>query len=112
MTFGERIVAVRAEKKLQQKDLADLLGSSAVVMGRYERDQVVPSVVVAANIAKALNVSLDYLVNGIDAREGDSAGVNKKLEQFDKLSEKDQEYVLAVLDAFATKAKLQEILGA
>lgn len=109
MTFGERIVALRKEKSLKQNELAEQLGIGPVVLSRYEKDQITPSVEVAARIAKALNVTVDYLWNGL--ADPEAAVLDERLHQFDKLSEKDQEYVLAVLDAFAGKAKLQEILG-
>ncbi|WP_295119282.1 helix-turn-helix transcriptional regulator [uncultured Chitinophaga sp.] len=112
MTFGERIAALRKEKDMKQNELASQLGIGPVQVSRYEKDLITPSVEVAARIAKALGVSLDHLVNGVEELPANSpAAVNQKLQQFDRLSEKDQEYVLAVLDAFATKAKLQEILG-
>lgn len=36
------------------------------VIGRYERDEVKPSIEVAAKIAQVLGVSLDYLVDNTD----------------------------------------------
>ena len=37
------------------------VGVSREMIGRYERDEVMPSIEVAAKIADALEVSLDYL---------------------------------------------------
>jgi len=44
------------------EDLAKAVGTSPAIIGRYERDEITPSVEVAAKIAEALDVSLDYLV--------------------------------------------------
>jgi ribosome-binding protein aMBF1 (putative translation factor) len=45
--------------KWSHVDLAKKVGSSAPIVGRYERDENKPSIDVAAKIADALNVTLD-----------------------------------------------------
>lgn len=49
------------------------------VIGRYERDEVRPSIEVAAKIAQALGMSLDYLGGSSDMLLGADGG--KKLEK-------------------------------
>lgn len=44
-----------------QADFAKAVGVSREMIGRYERDEVMPSIEVAKKIADALEVSLDYL---------------------------------------------------
>lgn len=39
----------------------------AVTIGRYERNEIKPSIAIATKIADALGVSLDYLVGSSDA---------------------------------------------
>jgi transcriptional regulator with XRE-family HTH domain len=39
-----------------------LVGTSGDIIGKFERDEVKPSIEVASKIADALEVSLDYLV--------------------------------------------------
>jgi transcriptional regulator with XRE-family HTH domain len=39
------------------------IGTFPAIIGRYERNEITPSVEVAAKIADALEVSLDYLVS-------------------------------------------------
>lgn len=111
MTFGDRISAIRGEKKLQQKDVAKAVGIGPVILSRYENNVIIPSVVVAGKIAQVLEISLDYLVFGMKEDKSSNASIGIKLEQFEKLSQEDQEHLLAVLEAFTAKAKLQEILG-
>ena len=48
--------------RYQGDDLAKAVGTSSAIIGRYERNEITPSVEVAAKIADALDVSLDYLV--------------------------------------------------
>ena len=47
---------------MSQEALAKQLGATPTTIGRYERDEVKPSVDVAARIAEVLEVSLDFLV--------------------------------------------------
>jgi transcriptional regulator with XRE-family HTH domain len=64
MTFGERIILHRKQLKMSQDDLAKKVGTSAPIIGRYERNEIKPSIEVAAKIADELNVTVDYLLTG------------------------------------------------
>ncbi|UYQ91270.1 helix-turn-helix domain-containing protein [Chitinophaga horti] len=44
MTFGERIALQRKQLKLSQDDLARKAGTSAPIIGRYERGEIKPSI--------------------------------------------------------------------
>ncbi|MDZ7739295.1 MAG: helix-turn-helix transcriptional regulator [Bacteroidales bacterium] len=66
MTLGQHITALRKEKKLSQSELGKQAGTSGDLIGRYERDEVKPSIVVIMRIADALNVSIDFLVGKTD----------------------------------------------
>ena len=107
MTFGKRIAALRKERGWSQKDLGEILDMGPVTLHRYENDQIIPSVMVAARIAEALGVTIDFLVNG--EKEGADT-TNERLAAFEKLDARDQECVLAVLEAFVKKGRLEEIL--
>ncbi len=65
-SVGKRLTEVRKIKKLSQDELAKKLNVHGAVIGRYERDEVKPSIEMAASIAEALEVSLDYLVGSSD----------------------------------------------
>jgi len=77
MLFGERLTIVRKKKKISQDELAKAIGVHAPVIGRYERDEVKPSIEVAAKIAQSLGVSLDYLTGNSDL-ELDADVIKKK----------------------------------
>lgn len=62
MTFGERLNYARKQKKMRQSDLGKLVGTSGDIIGKYERGENMPSIEVAAKMADALSVTLDYLV--------------------------------------------------
>lgn len=84
------------------------MGVHGAVIGRYERDEVKPSIEIATQLAEALEVSLDYLVGSTDVLLEKSI-VNRVLD-IQKLKENDKQHVFALLDAFIKQTKLQGIL--
>jgi len=109
MTFGERITYQRKQKKWSQDELAKLIGTSAPIIGRYERDEIKPSIEVAARIAEELEVTIDYLVSGtvvlLDKKD------IKRLQDIQKLSEEDRNHILTTIDALLRDAKARKTYG-
>jgi ribosome-binding protein aMBF1 (putative translation factor) len=66
ISFGQKIATLRKQKGLSQADLATKVGTIGVTIGRYERDEIKPSIDIAAKIADALDVSLYYMVGNSD----------------------------------------------
>jgi transcriptional regulator with XRE-family HTH domain len=71
--FGERLRGIRTDRKLSMKQLAGKVGMSVTALGRHERGRAVPGLDVAAALAKALDVSIDYLAIGEDPRRSSPA---------------------------------------
>lgn len=67
MDLGNKILQLRKNKGLSREDLAKEVGTSGAIIGRYERNEITPSVEVAAKIAEALEVSLDYLAGNVSS---------------------------------------------
>lgn len=78
------------------------------VIGRYERDEVKPSIEVAKGLAEALEASLDYLVGSTDTLLDNA--VVKKILDIQKLKPNDKHHVFALLDAFLKQTKIQCIM--
>jgi transcriptional regulator with XRE-family HTH domain len=66
MSFGKRLSDARKKKNISQEELAKILQTKGPVIGRYERDEMKPSIEVASKMADVLEVSLDYLVGKAD----------------------------------------------
>lgn len=103
MSFGSRIVSVRKEKKISQSELALQIGLHPNVLGRYERGEALPSIEIAGKIAKALDVSLDYLAGLADA-ELDSTTVTR-INDIASLAIEDKQQVYTVVDALVRDFK-------
>ncbi|MBN1185761.1 MAG: helix-turn-helix transcriptional regulator [Bacteroidales bacterium] len=109
MTFGERIISLRKKLKWSQDELAKKVGTSAPIIGRYERNEIKPSIETAKNIADSLGVTLDYLIGGANSAVLDK-NLLKRLEDIESLTQdddKDKIYYfidMAVRDAKAKQA--------
>lgn len=97
MTLGQQITALRKKKKLSQGELGKRVETSGDIIGRYERDEVKPSIEVVIRMADALEVSLDYLVGKTDL-EIDKSVLNR-IREVAALPEEDKKQVFLVLDA-------------
>ena len=75
MTFGERILSIRKRLKWSLNDLAKKVGTSAPVIGHYERNEIKPAICTAKPIADSLDVTVDFLL------DGDYTVMNKELLQ-------------------------------
>ena len=106
MSFGKRLVEARKRKGVSQEDLAKDLGTKGPVIGRYERDEMKPSIEVAAKMAELLDVSLDYLVGKTDVLI-DGKVMNRIIE-IQKLSADEQKTVFSLLDAFLRDTKTRK----
>lgn len=96
MTLGQQVMALRKKKGLSQADLGKAVGTSGDIIGRYERDEVKPSIEVAVKIADALDISLDYLV-GKTKMELDADSL-RRLEDIAGLSDENKKFVLNMID--------------
>lgn len=110
MTLGEKIAQVRKRQKMSQNELGKKAGTSGDLVGRYERNEVKPSVEVVAKIAEVLQVSIDYLVGHTDL-ELDNEIINRVLE-IQKLVNTDRQHILFTLDALLRDAKARKAYSA
>ena len=108
--LGERILALRKKRNWSQRQLAEKVGTSDQVIGRYERGVLTPSVEMAAKIAEALEVSLDYLVGASNQTQLDKQML-ERLDQIEQLPEEDRATVLRVVDALLRDFKARTLYG-
>lgn len=73
------------------------------VLGRYEREETLPSIEVAVKLADALSVSVDYLVGKTDLNVDKS--LLDKLLTIQQLPEEDREHILYSIDGLIQHAK-------
>lgn len=62
--FGRRVLQMRERRGLSQQELANQAGTTAPTIWRIEHGKhAEPGIYIARGIARALGVSLDFLVN-------------------------------------------------
>lgn len=107
MTFGEKLKAIRENRKLSQEQLADILGSSKQVISRYENGRN-PNILVAKQFAEKLNIPIVNLVDdNVDVFSvetlSESELDNQIIKVFDRLSEEKQKQALDYLAFLASQ---------
>jgi transcriptional regulator with XRE-family HTH domain len=108
-SFGKKLRACRDAKGLSQRDLAKLLNTSYSVIGKYERDEMLPSIEAAKNIAKLVDTTVGYLL-------GESSDMNvlkdktmlKRLNEIIALPDRDKDHILYTIDHLLASVKTQQ----
>ena len=109
-TFGKKLRECREAKGLSQKELAKLLNTSYSVIGKYERDEMQPSIEAAKKIAKLIDTTVGYLLGETDEENIlKDPEMLKRLNEIEKMDNEDRGSILKVLDGFIKSVKLKNI---
>lgn len=107
MKLGDKILQLRKEINLNREELGKIVGTSGAMIGKYERNEMVPSVEMAKKIAQALNVSLDYLTGDTTVLIKDKK-MMKRLEDIENLDDNTKNTLFQVIDTFLRDAKTRQ----
>jgi transcriptional regulator with XRE-family HTH domain len=109
-SFGKRLRECRDAKKLSQQVLAKEMDTSYTVIGKYERDEMTPSIEVAKNISGYLNTTVGYLLGETDKADLFKDPVMlQRLSELDKMESTEKNHILHVLDGFIKSVKFKNI---
>ena len=108
MTFGQKMAFCRKEKKISQAEIGKIAGINGDIVGKYERDEMKPSIETAKKLADALGVSIDYLVSDTELKMLDKKTL-QRLEDIEKLPEQDKQNIFYTLDNLIKAAKLKAL---
>lgn len=98
------------DKGLSQQELAKLLKTSHSAIGRYERDEMIPSIDAVKKMAAILDTIVGYLLG--EAKEEKilkDTAMLKRLNDINALPQKDKEHILYTIDGLIKSAKLQAL---
>lgn len=97
VSIGERITQLRKQKNWSQDELAKQIDSSRVMIGKYERGDNLPSIEVIVKLAKAFEVSADFLLG-----EGQNASYDKemikRLDEVENLPTQEKQRIFDYMD--------------
>ena len=108
MTFGQKLAFCRKEQRLSQAEIGKRSGVNGDIVGKYERDEMKPSIDTAKKPADALEVSLDYLVGDAELKILDKKTM-QRLEDIERLPEEDKNNIFYTLDNLIKAAKLKSL---
>jgi len=115
MSLAKKIVQLRRERNLTQKELASIVGVHFSHMSRYERSISLPSIDVVKKLAQMFHVSADYLLfDESQATVRASIADQELLQQFERISrmsEREKAAVKTILEAVILKHHLEAMLG-
>lgn len=105
-SFGKRLAMLRKAAGYTQQELADAVDVTRRVIAYYEGETQHPPAALLPELARALRVSSDELLGLAPVKElaKSNRRLQRRLQQFDQLSKRDQEALLRTIDAFLRKA--------
>lgn len=108
-TFGKKLAELRKELKMSQGELSKLLNTSTSVIGRYERDEMTPSIEVAKKIASILNTTVGYLLGETeDDQLFKDPDMLQRLKELSQLPKNDKEHILYALDGLLQNVRTKK----
>ncbi len=102
--FGGRLTAARAIRDLSQAGLAQRAGLQPAAIGHFERNRRKPSFANVRALAKALNVSSDYLLG----RSSEMKGATTAFRGEEQLSDADRDHIQMMIDLMAQRRAKDE----
>ncbi len=112
--IGKRINIARTQLKLSQAKVGESIGGDAKQICRYEKGETMPSIETLPKLAKALNISLDYLILGDVNDEAKYIIIDREIlrlfEQILTLNKSEKEYVKKFLNGLIVQNKLNGLV--
>lgn len=102
--FGARLVVARTARELSQTELAQRAGLQPAAIGHFERNRRKPSFANVRALAKALNVSSDYLLG----RSPEMKGATTAFRGEEQLSDADRDHIQMMIDLMAQRRAKEE----
>jgi transcriptional regulator with XRE-family HTH domain len=108
--FGKYHIEVGKNKIMSQYEIYKLVGVTPAVIGRYECDEVKPTIDVLKKLADVLETTVSYLLGETEDRELlKDPSMMKRLNDIAKFPEQDKTCILYALDAMINNVKLKAI---
>ncbi len=107
LNIGSKIILLRKQKKWSQGDLAKKIKASREIVGKYERNEHLPSIEMTLKIAKVFEITVDFLLG-----EGEFAAFDKRfmdrIKSFENLDEETKNKIFDMIDIYMRDAKARK----
>lgn len=102
--------SLERKKGFSQAELAKQIDSYHSIIGKYERDEVKPTIDVVKKLADVLDTTVGYLLGETEERELlKDPSMLRRLNDIARFPEKDKACILYALDAMINNVKLKAI---
>lgn len=108
-TFGKKLRECRDAKGLSQSELAKMLNAHHSIIGRYERDEVKPTIDVVKKLADNLQTTVGFLLG--ESQDKDllkDPSMLKRLNDINSFEDEDKNCILFALDAMIRDTKTRK----
>jgi transcriptional regulator with XRE-family HTH domain len=102
--FGAKLAEAREMRGLSQAELAKLAGLQPAAIGHFERDRRKPSFANVRALARALNISSDYLLGRSPSMEGATTAFRGE----GNLTHYDREHIQMMIDMMNKRREKSE----
>lgn len=107
MNIGNIISQLRDKNGFSQSDLADKSQVSRVMIGKYERGEVKPTVDVIKKLAEVLETTISFMMGETESQNVFKDPVMfKRMAEIENLPQRDKECLLLTVDNFIKATKL------
>ena len=107
LNIGNKISFLRKEKNWSQGDLAQKIEASREIIGKYERNENLPSIEMTLKKAKAFGVTVDFLLG-----EGEYSSYDKdtidRLKSIQKLDVDTKNILFNLIDTYIQNFKTKQ----
>lgn len=105
--IGDKITQLRKQKGWSQTELAKQISASREAIGKYERNEALPSVETAKKIANAFGVTLDFLVDDATTPSLDKETV-KRINDIQEMDVNTKNILFNVIDTYIQHFKTKQ----
>lgn len=107
LDIGNKITQLRKAKNWSQGELADKIEASRAIIGKYERNENLPSIEMVLKMAKAFGVTVDFLLG-----EGEFSAYDKetveRIQNIQKMDDSTRSILFNVIDTYIQNFKTKQ----
>ncbi len=111
LDIGNKIIQLRKKKNWSQTDLSKEIKVSRTIIGNYERNENMPSIEILLKMAKAFDVSVDFLIGEAEAANLDKA-VLQRIYDIEKLDDDTKSKLFFLIDNVIQNFKTKQAFSA
>ena len=107
LNIGSKISTLRKDKNWSQGDLAQKIEASREIIGKYERNENLPSIEMVAKMAQAFGVTVDFLIGSSENASYDKETV-ERINDIQKMDADTKNVLFNVIDTYIQNFKTKK----